>query len=1384
MQVPTDMTWIASVHTNENDVSPVGSAIVIDSKRLLTSRHVVEHPLHGQLWVAFPYADPSNSRLFAVDCWDLPDDHSAVLADIALLHLAERTPPGVTPARLRAPGGAELVDKRWWAFGFPNGDPVGSFADGAVGSVLGHGRILLQTKSPYVIEQGFSGAGVWCEDYDSVVALVGRANSHGDGQAISILQAASYMRDAGLHELATFSPPDAGSLALEQWGWRLEEDPEARRHWRPRARGVTQDSELGHRFRGRRLALSRIVSWLNRPRPDRQVLVVTGSPGVGKSAVLGRIVVTSDRTFVNQLPPGDIGIRASVGSVGCAVHAKGKTALEVATEVARAASSAVPNDVEDMAPGLGRTLREREARRFNVVIDALDEAVTPREARRIAALVAKPLVETCADAGAQVIIGTRPRDDEGSLLAAFGAAADVIDLDDERYFDLRDLVDYAWACLRLDGHERVDNPYMDDDLARPLAARIAELSDRNFLVAGLTAREHGLHDAVPLRPEDLSITPTVRFVLGQYVDRLPAVGPVSADDALAVLGYAQAPGFPAPLWAAAVGALHGASLDDEAMTVFARSSAANFLLEESSAEQGVTFRLFHQALNEALLAARRDRAPAKDDEAKLTRAFMAVGQRINWSTPPRYLLRALPTHASKAGLVDELLADDRYLLHVDLGRLIASANEVSTEGGRRRLRLLRMTPEVAIAAPPERVALFSVTNALEQLGLPPQPLDQPGVPYVARWSTVLPRRELFTLEGHTGGVWAVTAVRCEGRTLVASGGIDGTIRLWNPATGQQQGDPIAAHEGGVWTIIPLANGGDDLLASGGADGAIRLWDPRTGGRHCESIPAHDGGVWALTAIEIDGRLLLASGGADAAIRFWDPRSRRQCLQPLVGHQGWVSTIGTVDVAGRPLIASGDVSGSVRLWDPQRGQAVGAALVGHHGLVSAVSAVNIRGRSLLASGGIDGVLRLWDPASRKAIGEPLTGQGGQDPMPGHHRGIWSVGDAEMAGRPVVISAGDDGVIRLWDPDTGRHLGEPLSGHRGVRSVCTLKLDGQLILASGGVDGVVRLWSPGDDRAATGLPAAREDQTPLPPHRRGVRSVCAVDVGGLPLLLTAGTDGAVRFWDSATGRHGIGPAQIPIDHRIGVRCVCAVEAGGDRGYGLLASGRIDGIVQLWDPLTSSNHGSPVLAHEGGVSAICSIDLGSHAVLASGGTDGALRIWDPNRGPDHAVLAPGHRGGVTTLAAVTVNGQPFLATGGLDGLIRLWDPALGTPYRRPMGGHRRGVACVCSLTVDGQVLLASGGLDGTVRLWDPATGREIGRPLPGHRAEVTAVSALPRADRPLLVSGGLDATVRIWDPMTGETVTSIPVRHMTQSLTCTPNTIVVGLTAGLLVLDIPRA
>jgi hypothetical protein len=690
--------------------------------------------------------------------------------------------------------------------------------------------------------------------------------------------------------------------------------------------------------------------------------------------------------------------------VSCAVHAKGKSTLEVATEIARAASARLPDEPADLAPALRDALADRRGHRFNVIIDALDEATSPAQARAVIDHLVLPLAETCSDVGAQVVVGTRSSDAGGELLSRFGTALVSINLDATDYFAEEDLAAYALACLQLDGDERPDNPYSDTVIARPRAIRIAELSDRNFLIAGLIARSHGLHDSHAADPQDLRFTATVDSALAAYLEPLSRLKGLSATQVLTALAFAETPGMPAELWRQVIHCLYGTDISTSDLSQFALSSAASFLVETGDAYEARVFRLFHQALNESLLRARARIAVRADDERAITAELMTLGRKREWNGVPAYLYRSLPGHAHAAGMIDELLTDDAYLLHADMRRLMAAADQAISPAGRSRARILHLTPRAISAGPGERAALFSVTEALEGLGASYCAGRWAG-PYHARWATAAHRVERAILEGHASSVYAVCTVILPGAaSLLASASHDRTVRLWDPGTGEQRA-VLQGHAGPVTTVCQVTlPGGSTLLASGSNDRTVRLWDPETGQQRA-ILRGHTGDVRAMCPIALSDRVtLLASGGRDGAVRLWDPETGQQ-RSVLKGHKGWVSAMCTVTLpGGTTLLAAGGSDQTVRLWDPATGEQQ-AILEGHSAWVRALCAVTVPGGTiLLASGSDDRTVRLWDPR----IGQKRGVLRNREEV----RAVCPV--TLPRGTTLVATGGRDGTVRLWDP----------------------------------------------------------------------------------------------------------------------------------------------------------------------------------------------------------------------------------------------------------------------------------------------------------------------------------------------------------------------------------
>ncbi|MFJ4559931.1 WD40 repeat domain-containing protein [Streptomyces massasporeus] len=1083
------------------------------------------------------------------------------------------------------------------------------------------------------------------------------SGTSGDACAITLWQVDQWLRQQDISVLAQWSVSAAGDSALAAWGWVLADDPEAGRHWRPRARGVRVDDEPGFFFSGRRAALEEIVCWMAEPR-TRQALVVTGSPGVGKSAVLGRVVTTSDSGIRVALPENDTGVRAPVGSVACAVHVKGKTAPEVAIELARAASVALPEEPEQLAPLLREALTRGRLRGgtgspVTVVLDALDEAASPHQARAVIRDIVLPLVEMCAEAGLRVVVGTRRQDSAGDLLAPFGSAARILDLDASEFFDDRDLADYVRATLLAAASGRPGSPYRDPATAAAAAARIAALAERNFLVAGLAARSHALRDDAAADSATLWFVPTVEASLREYIGSLPSAGPVPPGEVLTALAYAEAPGFSLELWALAVRALTGRAPTGDQLRAFVDDAPVGYLMEspDGSGEQHTGhYQLFHQALNDTLIAARADTATPEEDHRALARAFAAAGRTAGWDVAPDYLLTSLPGHAARGGVLDELLLDDDFLLHADLRRLVPLADMFATEAARTRARLLRKTPRAITASPALRAALFSVTEAQGAMGTAFR--DSPArSPYRAVWADDMTGAAEAALEGHVKVVDALCMVEFRGQQLLASGSLDKTIRLWDPSTGE----------------------------------CVRV----------VTSPDYTGGP--LCAVVVGGRQLLASTGPGRKdVIVWDLLTQ-ECVLRLVGPGGNIQNLCPVPEAGRPLLAGRDDE-SLMVWDMSTGDVVVTAPDVGPGKMCPLWSGN---RFLLA------MYRETTQRDVKTLVllDPLTGETVRGF--GSASQVRSMCPLRIDGQSALVTLTGSRSMVAWRPD-GRLRLPPivLAQSNAPAAACVVPHGRRDLLAV--ADGwAVNLYDVDELR--------ENSRTPVQWARTArIRAICSLRVTDREVLVGARDSKGPRvvFRDYGDGGDvsttnppivGINAmSRLPMEGRdvlaLAGRLPLMAAVRGRGGRGLWEKARalfIGGRICLWDP-EAGREVKLLDGRDGVISALCDVVVEGRILLAAAGKS-SVTLWDPGAG--EPVRAWPRRGTAPThLCVLRLGGQDLLA-GGSGTTVCFWNSGTGEAVRTatvPTGG----IDAMATVRLGGADLLAIVDNDRTVRIRDPRT------------------------------------------------------------------------------------
>lgn len=211
------------------------------------------------------------------------------------------------------------------------------------------------------------------------------------------------------------------------------------------------------------------------------------------------------------------------------------------------------------------------------------------------------------------------------------------------------------------------------------------------------------------------------------------------------------------------------------------------------------------------------------------------------------------------------------------------------------------------------------------------------------------------LSGHNGWVTALATTATDENVLV-SGSRDKSLIKWDLSAkdAQSYGVPVKRMTGHAHFISDVVISSDGQFGlSGSWDGTLRLWELATG-KTQKRFVNHKKDVLSV-AFSPDNRQIV-SGSRDHTINLWNTLGQSKFEFEADGHSDWVSCVRFSPNIEAPTMVSAGWDRVVKVWDLSN-LTLKTTLKGHTGYINSVS-VSPDG-SLCASGGKDGVAMLWD-----------------------------------------------------------------------------------------------------------------------------------------------------------------------------------------------------------------------------------------------------------------------------------------------------------------------------------------------------------------------------------------------------------------------------------------
>ena len=564
------------------------------------------------------------------------------------------------------------------------------------------------------------------------------------------------------------------------------------------------------------------------------------------------------------------------------------------------------------------------------------------------------------------------------------------------------------------------------------------------------------------------------------------------------------------------------------------------------------------------------------------------------------------------------------------------------------------------------------------------------------WAQDKPKIEIVPGTGHFEGINAV-AVSPEG-ARVLSGGWDGSVKLWDVATGRL----IHTFTAGTETVFRLPS-------HRMARDSSRVTE--TGRQSCGTQRAGSSSVRSRTRILLRrwlfprmGRRMFWAGFRSNGVRLWDATTG-QLIRVIENRH---ATSVAISPDGTGLLASGaDDDTSAGLWDAATGRLVRTFKGGGRGILAvAFSPDGLR----ILTGDLDRAMKLWDVATERLVRTIDTGSLYLDAVRFSPDGTRFVsGD----------SLGDQ--VKVWDEKTGQLL-RSFEAKVDFGSVSLSTDGGRLLLVDKDDHNSVKLWD-----VATGQLIRTFKGRSLPV------SAVALSADGRRALW-AGGDAVIKLGDVTSGK----VVRTFQGHTANVGAV-AFSPDGAR----VLSGSWDKTLKLWDATTGQ-----LIEDSRGIRMESALSLSRRTAVACYRAATTVRSgsgmpraenscrrsrWDP--GPcDQSLSLPT---------------APASCREAKTKSLRLWDAKSGQPIRT-FGDNSHFILAV-AFSPDGRQI-AAGTWDKPIKLWDAATGKLI-RTLDGHSDYVTSLAFSPDGTR--LVSGSLDKTIKLWRVETGQLLATFESR-----------------------------